>query len=253
MEENNQTKKITSQAEDLHMEGNAAIPEKPKSKFKLSIIIGTVLFLILLVTTYTTYAFMKAQKQTACATDAKVCPDGATVGRIGAHCEFGKCPVPSISPTPAPVENIDNLFSVTLPDGWTKTIDYDPYAGKDHNVYFLSPDFKQGGQDQSTGTQISVHVKVGTPNEDLKTEANKLATFDPKGCTSTVKEITIGGVRGYEGICDRVAGRFNPDYSRYYFFKNGQYVWSIMTFAYKANSVYFNQIDQILSTFKFTK
>jgi hypothetical protein len=28
----------------------------------------------------------------ACPMDAKVCPDGTTVGRTGANCEFAACP-----------------------------------------------------------------------------------------------------------------------------------------------------------------
>lgn len=32
------------------------------------------------------------QKQTACTTEAKVCPDGSAVGRTGPNCEFAPCP-----------------------------------------------------------------------------------------------------------------------------------------------------------------
>lgn len=30
--------------------------------------------------------------EAACTQEAKVCPDGSTVGRTGLHCEFGPCP-----------------------------------------------------------------------------------------------------------------------------------------------------------------
>ncbi|PCC69560.1 hypothetical protein SAMN02745121_06367 [Nannocystis exedens] len=46
----------------------------------------------------------------ACTKEAKVCPDGSTVGRIGPNCEFAPCPVPegdapaSDAPAPPPGE-----------------------------------------------------------------------------------------------------------------------------------------------------
>lgn len=30
--------------------------------------------------------------QIACTTDAKICPDGSAVGRVGPHCKFAQCP-----------------------------------------------------------------------------------------------------------------------------------------------------------------
>ena len=33
------------------------------------------------------------QNQTACTTDAKICPDGSSVGRSGPNCEFTACPI----------------------------------------------------------------------------------------------------------------------------------------------------------------
>lgn len=32
------------------------------------------------------------QEPTACTADAKICPDGSAVGRIGPNCEFAACP-----------------------------------------------------------------------------------------------------------------------------------------------------------------
>lgn len=38
-------------------------------------------------------------QQTACALDAKICPDGTAVGRVGPSCEFAPCPTASPAPT----------------------------------------------------------------------------------------------------------------------------------------------------------
>lgn len=33
-----------------------------------------------------------ADEQVMCTMDAKLCPDGSAVGRVGPHCEFAPCP-----------------------------------------------------------------------------------------------------------------------------------------------------------------
>ena len=35
--------------------------------------------------------------QTVCTLEAKICPDGTTVGRTGPSCEFSPCPPPNVS------------------------------------------------------------------------------------------------------------------------------------------------------------
>lgn len=43
--------------------------------------------------------------KTECPTDAKVCPDGSSVGRTGSKCEFAACPnTPAKTPTATPKE-----------------------------------------------------------------------------------------------------------------------------------------------------
>ncbi len=50
---------------------------------------------------------------TPCAQEAKVCPDGSTVGRTGPHCTFADCPEPQRLNL---YEN--EYFQVQMPDGW---------------------------------------------------------------------------------------------------------------------------------------
>lgn len=38
------------------------------------------------------FFYQKTQKQVACTMEAKICPDGSAVGRIGPNCEFAACP-----------------------------------------------------------------------------------------------------------------------------------------------------------------
>ena len=41
---------------------------------------------------YLIFARINKNKQVACTMDAKLCPDGSYVGRIGPNCEFALCP-----------------------------------------------------------------------------------------------------------------------------------------------------------------
>ncbi len=44
-------------------------------------------------------------KPTACTLEAKLCPDGSYVGRVGPNCEFSACPIkPVATTTPTPPE-----------------------------------------------------------------------------------------------------------------------------------------------------
>ena len=67
-------------------------------------------------------------KPTACAQDAKVCPDGSSVGRLSPNCEFAKCPTPlmedgTIIPkeTPEEVTGGNDPVSGEVIDGQTNT------------------------------------------------------------------------------------------------------------------------------------
>lgn len=59
------------------------------------------LFLILIVSTFTlilagVFIWQKSQKKALpCSLEAKICPDGSSVGRTGPNCEFAPCPQPS--------------------------------------------------------------------------------------------------------------------------------------------------------------
>ena len=43
---------------------------------------------------YLSGTLKKSPEQVACTMDAKLCPDGSSVGRVGPNCEFTACPLP---------------------------------------------------------------------------------------------------------------------------------------------------------------
>ncbi len=62
---------------------------------KTNKILAAVLFIaVIAVGGYFAYQYGKAieKKQSACTTEAKICPDGSAVGRTGPNCEFAACP-----------------------------------------------------------------------------------------------------------------------------------------------------------------
>ena len=59
---------------------------------KKIIIAIVVLVLVVIVGFFVWPKFFNTHKPIACTEEAKICPDGSAVGRIGPNCEFAKCP-----------------------------------------------------------------------------------------------------------------------------------------------------------------
>lgn len=92
-------------------------------------------------------------KQVACTMDAKVCPDGSSVGRVGPNCEFTPCP--SFSPKATPYEeswqnyqsgqNIDGII-MNYPKDWLVNYRKEYNLGSDYKAkYRLAFDFAPPG------------------------------------------------------------------------------------------------------------
>jgi hypothetical protein len=65
------------------------------SIFLILLVIGTVVYYII----RGTLDKNPDDRVVACTMDAKICPDGSSVGRIGPDCEFEKCPTPTVQGT----------------------------------------------------------------------------------------------------------------------------------------------------------
>lgn len=73
-----------------------------------------------------------AQNSKACTQEAKICPDGTSVSRMGTNCEFAPCPGQNVPQTNLPAQtapmgqngliyaNTDYGFKLTLPEGFEK-------------------------------------------------------------------------------------------------------------------------------------
>jgi len=81
------------------------IPTKKSNKI-LWLGVGLLLLSLVLVGGYLVVGRGLLTKKTACTMEAKVCPDGTSVGRVGPDCEFAPCPTPSLLPTMEPTPEV---------------------------------------------------------------------------------------------------------------------------------------------------
>lgn len=58
----------------------------------LIIVVGVALFAVLWIGWERFTELRTERGPVACTADAKLCPDGSAVGRIGPDCEFARCP-----------------------------------------------------------------------------------------------------------------------------------------------------------------
>ena len=81
------------------VEGSIA-PQQPqppqKPKLKPLILIGIIITLLVAGVASAYFLVLNKQpQQIACTMEAKICPDGSSVGRTGPKCEFSPCPTPN--------------------------------------------------------------------------------------------------------------------------------------------------------------
>lgn len=107
-------------------------PVLSKKKFPVSLIIGIVLFLLIAGGAAAGYVYkdeiikiVSKPKEIACTMEAKICPDGSSVGRSGPKCEFTPCP--SVSPQDKPkdetanwktYEDLENNYTIKYPENF---------------------------------------------------------------------------------------------------------------------------------------
>ncbi len=240
MEENNQRPSLVQNPSIEQSPPPSPHTEKPKLKLPI-LIAGVVVVSILSV-----YSIMLlgSKKAVACPTDAKVCPDGTTVGRIGAHCEFGKCPVPSISPVSADPTANWKIYSNTLSNFSLK-------YPRDWGVGYESEDLvmlRRAGA-PFVESPIQLWIYKNTEGLDLLTYLKTKIFPGPLPVTSTADKLTNIKVGSMDAVrADGIVGGkggFGPGT----FFGNNKVVVGIVLEDAAGNPAILNQI---ISTFKFT-
>ena len=88
----------------------AQAPSAASKKLAGKTILAIAVVFLILLTAGVSLAYFLAKnsasnKQVACTMEAKLCPDGSSVGRTGPKCEFSVCPKTTPSPTSDPTAN----------------------------------------------------------------------------------------------------------------------------------------------------
>lgn len=236
-----------------------SVDEKPfYLKYKLPVqIISWTLTILLLWWGYNSFFANKQGK--ACTKEAKICPDGSSVGRTGPNCEFAPCPTPQ-QPTPTPIDETANWktyrntvvgFEVKSPER------------------FLSPALPGGFADNflADGTEKDAHVLFGKTSDDsfgirffpfakgvddlIKTdEANAFPPYNWEGLkntTTTRKPIIVNNSQALMVVANYSNSNELPFTA---VFLTGENYGFMFTFSQNFKQ---DEIDQILSTFKFTE
>lgn len=223
-----------------------------KSLSQQSLILAIITFLLVGAISYLVYQnkllkqqlnnFQHPQSQ-ACTLEAKICPDGSSVGRTLPNCEFAPCP--EISTTPTPVSD--------------PTTDWQTYTNEKHHFSFKYPegwilrgfDNMRRLQDAKNSTNLFLEKSLGekdlmlTFSSFLYNEKNNPAPTEGSGMVDVE---TIGGNLFYKA--DHPDGEMD-DSTPFVVFEinNGKYLVQIQSIGKFPID---QQQRQILSTFKFT-
>ena len=170
---------------------------KPKSKKSLTAIIGFVIFLLLAGGAAAGYVYkdeiikiVSKPKEVACTMEAKVCPDGSSVGRTGPKCEFAPCP--TVSPQ-------DKLKG--------ETANWKTYA---NTVYGFSIKFPSSETISKCGGEPTNKIEISEPADGTEESCifthNSFISLDFLDM-SLADLITISKSDGYKGEKTTISGK----------------------------------------------
>ncbi len=128
------------------------VPER--SEGFTPILVVTILAIVLSIISYYIYRNYPygapiPPQQLACTLEAKICPDGTSVGRSGPRCEFSPCPTPQESTPSADMTN------------W-KT-----YTNTRYGIQFSAPQSQEGGYHSDLYNSMRSPVNPGGPEKCL--------------------------------------------------------------------------------------
>ncbi len=223
-------------------------PVKPKRAFKKWLVLGLVLALIIASGIGSLY-YLNSNKQIACTAEAKLCPDGSSVGRTGPKCEFAKCP--TITSTPA--ATVQSTLTASETANW-KTF-------SNNGVSFKYPaDFDT--RDHTS----SIRKYLNDKNNLLSVSFIPLNTgpgfefYIEEGDFDALVNSTIKAEGGNPDKTSKIVYNSNiqaikastpgplPDMYNHIFIPNGKKIISFIIIKEEQKL-----LDQILSTFKFTE
>ena len=189
---------------------------------------------------YLVYKQISLPKQIGCTQEAKLCPDGSSVGRTGPNCEFAECPEitpPVVNETAGwkIYTNTEYEFQIKYPSDWS----VDQTAGGAY-VYC---DYQKRNLNPCTGLN---GLGIGAPGPGVQIRVDKitLEEFKKDWVVTKQENYLLDGVQAQKIVGSGIIS-MGPDQNVIFAVKDGySYVISYTELAPIQN--------QILSTFKFT-
>lgn len=130
----------------------------------------------------------------ACTMEAKVCPDGSSVGRTGPNCEFEACPGETEQMGEQVYTNTSFHYTFSYPQTWKVTTENytDPATPTSENVYVFNP-ADNPSQTSFSGISISYKGMVQDFTTMTQTTVNGMSMY---------KQDTMHGENYYVNIPD---------------------------------------------------
>lgn len=194
----------------------------------------------------------------ACPMDARVCPDGSSVGRSGPNCEFAACPGEESKPSSTTglqtYQDKQGIFSVSYPAAYTQDESVNS-ANNTQIVRLHKTGPTQRGQTEMYDGVIVVFEVVDLQGQTLeKWLDDRLAQATADGTLEIVKPKTAKSLNGQPGFVYTARGLGTFDTQVVQKDATGKYALQITTLvADPANQGFQAEVDSILSSLRVLK
>jgi hypothetical protein len=140
----------------------------------------------------------------ACTEEAKLCPDGTAVGRVGPTCEFAPCSLPN-------VEDRDIGIAFVIPEGYTKDV---PAIGSDSSLRAV---FTKSSLSEGVPHNITIRkfpLQGGETSEERIIQETRFSPSDTEAESIDDFEERIIDGKGFYSV---VVERFEAQVVSYYY------------------------------------
>lgn len=148
----------------------------------------------------------QAPEQVACTMEAKLCPDGTSVGRQGPNCEFAACPVGN-------VELAEAKVAFALPAGYTKGVQE---PGADGFIEHMLDFYQKPSTSANAPHYITVYsypIPAGKTADDVILENTRYQPADMQAEDfSKFTNVTIGTKTFRMTVIERFEGQVESAY-----------------------------------------
>ena len=233
------------------------IPKKTGLPKWVTILIAVLVMAMIGIAGYFVYQYyFVSDEPVACTEEAKVCPDGSSVGRVAPDCEFAECPE-VIDPTADwkifqhngwnyTISYPDNLYIKESPQGdkFPGDTSMCPMCGYGGQTLIISDIEKMGIQHVEPGSE-KIHIVISTSKKEKNDSLYDYILKLTEGAEN-ISQFTIDNITGYKIL----GGQESPISIWIVENENSEWVYSLYGIK-TSTSENFELMMNILQTFKF--